>query len=508
MIAFCTTCKGRAFHIKETLPRNLANDAAYADCKFILLDYNSQDGLVEYLKSEHARDIDSGRLVVYSYPEPGPFHVAQAKNLAARCAILEGADTLVTLDADNFTGPGFCEYILRRLGCKSRWEFLCPGMEKRSDGRYLRGPDGARVFRPRGIAGRLVIRAQDFIKAGGYDNEFDTWRGEDMDLLFRLLRMGYIAQDIDPAYINAIPHGSGLRFKEYRHAQQYETDRELDAIRKRATTVVNYGRFGCGTVCRNFGLDPIQLEPLPTRIFGVGMQRTATTSLHKAFEILGFDSFHWERGDLARDIWNEMNGAGRSTTLERYYALCDNPIPPLYDKLDRAYPGSKFILTVCEEEKWLRSVERLWNPATNPNRWEWDVYPFTNVMHLALYGQTTFDREVFRARYRKHNADVKEYFKGRPNDLLVMDMDFGWPVEGNNWPLLCNFLDRPIPPVPYPMIEHTVPEPEVPPAPIFVTCDWPISPRCKMRAKVQTWVDKIKTAAKKLLAAVRPEQPR
>jgi hypothetical protein len=295
---------------------------------------------------------------------------------------------------------------------------------------------------------------------------FDTWRGEDMDLMFRLLRMGYVNQDIDPLYLNAIPHGPGLRFQEYPHARQYENDQELGWMRHRTETVVNSGKIGCGTVYRNFSAEPVEVKHIPTRVFGIGMHRTATTSLHLAFQILGYDSFHFETGELARDIWDEMNASGRSKTLERYYSLCDVPIPMLYEKLDKAYPGSKFILTVCEEEKWLRSVERLWNPATNPNRGDWDIYPFSNRIHQALYGQTTFDREVFRARYKKHNADVIQYFKGRSfysqnpfkNDLLVMDMDFGWPINGNYWPMLCAFLGKPTPSVDYPNVQHTAPE--------------------------------------------------
>ena len=31
----------------------------------------------------------------------------------------------------------------------------------------------------------------------------------------------------------------------------------------------------------------------------------------------------------------------------------------------------------------------------------------------------------FLARYRRHNAEVREHFKDRPNDLLVMDIDAG-----------------------------------------------------------------------------------
>jgi hypothetical protein len=174
------------------------------------------------------------------------------------------------------------------------------------------------------------------------------------------------------------------------------------------------------------------------------MQKTATTTLHHAFEILGFDSFHWGTGE-APLIWQEMNAFGRSNTLERWYALSDNPIPLLYRELDKAYPGSKFILTVRDEWDWLMSVERLWSYKHNPTRKLWDVYPFSNHIHTVLYGQRDFDTKVFLERYRRHNAEVKEYFKDRPNDLLVLDIP-----ASHSWKLLCSFLGEPIPSVGFP----------------------------------------------------------
>src|SRR5882757_9614345 len=103
-IAFCTTCKDRTQHLKFTLPKNLADNKNYNNCKFIVLDYNSQDDLSAYLLSQHKLDILSGKLIVYSYCEDVPFHMTHAKNMAHRLGIIEGADILVNLDADNYTG--------------------------------------------------------------------------------------------------------------------------------------------------------------------------------------------------------------------------------------------------------------------------------------------------------------------------------------------------------------------------------------------------------------------
>ena len=442
-IGFCITCKGRAEHIKQTLPKNLTDNCDYPNAMFVLLDYDSPDDLQHYLLKHHAQDLKSGRLVVYRYRNGGaPFHVAHAKNIAARLGILEGAEILVTLDADNYTGPGFARYIDERFA--EPGIFLCP--DHLSIQSLPHGPQ-----RPcRGFAGRLAVRAQEFIKAGGYDEMYDTWRGEDIDMNFRLERMGYTRRFIDNQYLQTIPHSAEVRFKEYPHARQYENVGEVKIIRARTETVVNFGRFGLGTVRRNSNPRPIELKALPARIFGIGLQKTATLSLHEAFKILGLDSFHWGTGE-APLIWYEMQSLKRSKTLERWYALSDLPIPLLYREIDRSYPGSKFILTVRDEVDWLMSVKRLWDKRYNPTRWMWEVYPFTHHIHTVLYGQKDFDALLFLQRYRRHNAEVREYFKSRADDLLIMDMDAGC----NNWSALCAFLERPVPKVPYPRINRS-----------------------------------------------------
>ena len=370
--------------------------------------------------------------------------MSHAKNMAARCGMLERAEILVTLDADNFTRPGFARYIAEQMADQPfPGAFLCPNFPHIQS--LPHGPG-----RPlRGFAGRLAIRAHDFVKLGGYDESYDTWRGEDIDMIARLQRLGYQMRHIDNRYLGVIPHNAEVRFAEYPHARQYENKGEVQAIHARSNTLVNFGKIGLGKVCRNFGTHSYDVGRVPTRVFGIGLHKTGTTSLDAAFQILGLSSFHWGKGESPR-IWQEANmQGGRSQTMERWYAFSDLPFPLIYRQLDKAYPGSKFILTVRSEDKWIKSVERLWDPKFNPTRWVWDKWPFTNTIHIALYGRSTFDREVFLARYRRHNAEVQDYFRGRETDLLVMN-------AGDGWSKIAGFLGLPTPRVPYPMRNQTV----------------------------------------------------
>jgi len=449
---FCTTCKGRTNHIERTLPQNLKDNPG---AKFVLVDYASQDHLSTYLAQAHMEDMIFGRLVVYSYRGEHPFRMAHAKNMAHRCAMLEGADILVNLDADNYTGQGFADYVAERCAGDT---FLWAKMIKDGQGRL-----------PKGISGRIAVSRHAFLNAGGYDEKYETWSPDDKDFTARLARLGYQPHEIAPRFLQAILHTNKLRFREYRHAE--ETALCEDAFHKdiyeSTATVANFGNVGCGTVFRNFDLSrPIELKPLPTRIFGIGMHKTGTTSLHTALGILGFDSAHWKSARWARRIWQEMctwtanATVPASPTLEHHYALCDLPIPMMYRELDTAYPGSKFILTVRDEAKWIESVRNHWDHEKNPFRAKWNDDPFTHKVHKLLYGQKGFDAELFLNRYRRHNHEVQEYFESRPGDLVVLDMDVQESsilagADQLKWSRLCRFLDSPFPHVPYPVAFKT-----------------------------------------------------
>lgn len=435
-IAFCTTCRGRTLHLRQTLPKNIADNKDYANCVFVVLIYRSGTEARDYLKSHHAEDIANGRVVIYSYEDGGSsFKMALSKNIAMRCGLLEGADILVTQDADNYTGISFAHFVaasFRESGTRPGI-FMCPNYQ------LIKSlPHGA--LRPaRGYAGRLAVLTQTFIKMGGYDEIYDCWGSEDMDMNFRLQRSGYAMRYIENGFLHAINHNAAVRFKEYPHAQAFENDNQVNIIKARTETVVNRGRFGCGTVYRNFDTMPIELKPVPTRVFGIGMHKTGTTSLHEAFKMLGLSSLHWGTGE-APLIWYEMNALGRSPTLEQFYALSDNPIPILYEQLDKAYPGSKFVLTIRDEIDWLASVRKLFDYRHNPTRRLWDIYPISNILHQALYGTKDFDALVFLERYRRHNRSVREYFKNRPGDLLFLNMD----QERGKMAALCRFLGLPV----------------------------------------------------------------
>ena len=170
------------------------------------------------------------------------------------------------------------------------------------------------------------------------------------------------------------------------------------------------------------------------KVFGTGMQRTGTTSLAQALDLLGIKT-----RDCPKDLWGNLD----HEVLQRYDGFTDNPIPLLYRDLDRKLPGSKFVHTVRDEQRWLESVE--WLFTTGALKFAWDRHPHFHEFHRALYGRTDFDAATFLERYRRHNREVLDYFADRPADLLVMDL-----TAGDGFDRLCPFLGREVPAAPFP----------------------------------------------------------
>jgi hypothetical protein len=254
---------------------------------------------------------------------------------------------------------------------------------------------------------------------------------------------------IDTQYLGGYNHNDKIRFRDYPYikatAYKYEEPCDTNAS---DVIIVNYGKVGCGLVTTPFApqFHHIHLHPIATRIFGIGLHKTGTGSLWEALRLLGFSAAHWKEAKWAKAIWNEMLNEGRSITLEHYYGLTDLPIPVLYKELDKAYPGSKFILTIRPEEEWIASVEAHYSDA-NPYRKTWRKDRFSAIIHTALYGRSDFDRETMLARYREHNQAVIDYFADKPHQLLVM--------YDQRWSALCQFLGQPVPCVPYPHLNQS-----------------------------------------------------
>lgn len=175
------------------------------------------------------------------------------------------------------------------------------------------------------------------------------------------------------------------------------------------------------------------------RVFCVGFQKTGTTSLGRALRMLGYkNSGYRDFEDFAESTDPNLGDA----LLERAKKLMaertgfkDTPWPLFYKEADALYPGSKFIHVVRDEDRWIQSVVR-------------DFAEFPNAIHGWIYGENAKypkgNEEIYLARYREHNAEVREYFAGREDDYLPLTL------KEVNWEAVCGFLGHDVPDEPWP----------------------------------------------------------
>lgn len=168
------------------------------------------------------------------------------------------------------------------------------------------------------------------------------------------------------------------------------------------------------------------------KVFGIGMQRTGTASLVAALNILNIKSRHFP-SELFYDINHPI--------IEEFAGFADNPIPLLYQELDKRHPSSRFIHTIRDESEWLESVRWLFGEGSKKFAWQHERHrDVIREMHTKLYGRTTFHETAFLEAYRAHNREVRAYFANRPNDVLTLDL-----TRGDGFEKLCSFLGKPMP---------------------------------------------------------------
>ncbi len=166
------------------------------------------------------------------------------------------------------------------------------------------------------------------------------------------------------------------------------------------------------------------------KVFGLGFQKTGTTTLETMLKRLGYRVAGYNQfRDFAQreDLTLADLEARAMALLPEYDAAKDTPWPVLYRHLDAACPGAKFIHITRDTEKWITSVVK-------------DFAHHPNALHRVIYGVPfpVGHEEVFRARYEAHNAEVAAYFADRPEDYLHLRLD------ELSYERICPFLGAPV----------------------------------------------------------------
>jgi hypothetical protein len=167
------------------------------------------------------------------------------------------------------------------------------------------------------------------------------------------------------------------------------------------------------------------------KVFGIGFQKTGTSSLggmltHLGYKVAGYADFR-DFADREGLTWSEIEERAL-TVAKSADAAKDTPWPLLYEHLDSAFPGSKFIHVVRDTESWIKSAVA-------------DFGDTPNAIHELIYGVPTpkGHEETWVAKYEQHNRDAAAYFAGRHDDYIRIRLE-----DGLSYADLCPFLGHPV----------------------------------------------------------------
>lgn len=161
------------------------------------------------------------------------------------------------------------------------------------------------------------------------------------------------------------------------------------------------------------------------KIFIIGFNKCGTRTLHHFFQTNGLTCIHYECNEknIASQIYeNKSKNKLLLDGIEHYdvYSDMENILSVtllyaqyLFKELDKQYPNSKFILNTRNVEKWLTSRQ---NHGDGEGR-----YDKICGRNLGLNSEELVKH--WKKEWYDHHKNVIEYFKDRPDDLLIFDIE-------------------------------------------------------------------------------------
>ena len=155
------------------------------------------------------------------------------------------------------------------------------------------------------------------------------------------------------------------------------------------------------------------------KVFAIGLNKTATSSIHKTFVNSGFQAVHNTK-------WAEKPLQIRY--LSSYRAFSDGG-PKHFDQYDAVFPRSKFILNVRNLDEWIDSrlehIRYLSQEYGKKGTGNWTDTPESVQQWIVERNQ--------------HHLKVLKYFENRPKDLLIIN----YIREDDASRRITDFIERP-----------------------------------------------------------------
>jgi hypothetical protein len=186
-------------------------------------------------------------------------------------------------------------------------------------------------------------------------------------------------------------------------------------------------------------------------VIGAGYGRTGTLSLKSALETLGFVKCHHMIEVIntpgAADQWLAAIDATEvdwDALFEGFTACVDWPACHFYQALADYYPEAKVVLTVRDPLEWYQSMLATTLRVIRPRLADPDNRNLgTELVVKAAFNGCIDDAEHAVEMFKRHTQEVIDSIE--PERLLVYN-------AGEGWGPLCEFLERPVPAVPFPRV--------------------------------------------------------
>ena len=193
-VSFCINIMGRLDELKATLLKNIKENKDYPYFEVVLLNYDGDQKVDEYIKSKFMLYIELGVLNYYKNLDFTPYYkMCHSRNITGRLA--EG-DIVAFMDADNFVNDFV--YFLNAVP------------------QYLQN-DKIIYIMTRLRRGRLALFKNKFLELGGYDESMDPRWWQDRDLEYRAQASGFAS-----VMYSKYSYYNKALVKNWTNAKQYE----------------------------------------------------------------------------------------------------------------------------------------------------------------------------------------------------------------------------------------------------------------------------------------------
>ncbi|MGM5470806.1 sulfotransferase [Flavobacteriaceae bacterium LMO-SS05] len=189
------------------------------------------------------------------------------------------------------------------------------------------------------------------------------------------------------------------------------------------------------------------------KIFCIGFNKTGTTTIESVLKGFGYKMGNQAKGEFLFFDWYTRDFKSIIKLCKTADAFQDIPfsLPHTFIALDQYFKDAKFILTERNSaEEWYQSLVRfhskLWAEGKGvptaadlkqaAYRYTGYAYDsFKNIYHTEDHD--LYNESILKAVYTTHNYTVKQYFKSRPEHLLVINVS-----QQQDYFRLCEFLDK------------------------------------------------------------------